>query len=310
MSRSIDLTTASSVYNELLGEHDLLPENHTFELIARAQAGDKQAEEELIRHNQGLVQQWAGRLVALYAPGPGVDIMDCIQAGNMGLLKAIKKFDLSRGLRFSTYAVWWIRQGIGRELENMGRTVRIPVARGRQVAQLMRAHSDYVGQHGKSPSHEQLAEALGWAVETVVTVAGSPVGTVSFELVNDGGEEFTLLRVLSNDSDTEREALNHILSQDLEELIDTVPTLTERERYVLKRLFGWSNRQADFQTPSKVTLEQVSNELDMSRERVRQIRKSGVEKLRRHMLASMDYQTFAAMRQEYGPPPVSAEETS
>jgi RNA polymerase primary sigma factor len=252
-----------------IGQGNLLTHKEEIDLSVRAKAGDKRARQRLIEKNLRLVVS-----VAKKYRGYGLPFEDLIQEGNIGLMKAVEKFDPDRGFRFSTYATWWVRQAVQRAVADKGRTIRIPVHRGEKIRKMARVYNELSSEMEREPADEQVAERLGWPVEDVRDLKGSlwdasslnqPLGS------DDGASE---VGEFIEDERASEVAGTVVGEMELEWLSDAVEGLPERHRYVLVRRYGLGDRET-------ATLAQLSEELGISRERVRQLQREAERMLAR-----------------------------
>ena len=255
------------MYLKEIGRVPLLSADEEIALAKRMEAGDEEAQKELAEANLRLVVSIAKRYV-----GRGMLFLDLIQEGNLGLLKAVEKFDYSKGYKFSTYATWWIRQAITRAIADQARTIRIPVHMVETINKLIRVSRQLLQQLGREPSPEEIAEAMEISVERVREIMKIAQEPVSLE-TPIGEEEDSHLGDFIEDQDAPApaEAASFmLLKEQLEEVLDT---LTEREERVLRLRFGLDDGRAR-------TLEEVGQNFGVTRERIRQIEAKALRKLR------------------------------
>jgi RNA polymerase primary sigma factor len=237
-----------------------LTHQEEIDLSKRAKKGDKAARKRLIEKNLRLVVS-----IAKKSRGRGLSFEDLIQEGNIGLMKALEKFDPDRGFRFSTYATWWIRQAVQKAVADKGRTIRVPVHIGDKMRKMARTYNELSVELERAPSDETVAERLGWSVEDIREVKDAmPDATTSLNqpLTSDeGSSELAELVEDERSSDTPGTVMSEMEASQLGEAIDRLP---ERCRYVLVRRYGLDNK-------NPATLAELSDELEISRERVRQL---------------------------------------
>ncbi len=254
-------------YLKDIGIIPLLSTEEEIELAKRMSAGDERAKERLIEANLRLVVSIAKKYVRR-----GMQFLDLIQEGNMGLIKAVEKFDYSKGFKFSTYATWWIRQAITRAIADSARTIRIPVHMVETITKVKKAQSYLLHENGTEPTEDEIAEYLGMNIDKVREIIRIAQDPVSLE-TPIGEEEDSHLGDFIPDDDAPapaEEAANSMLKQMLREVLDT---LSEREKRVIILRFGLiDGRQR--------TLEEVGQEFQVTRERIRQIETKALRKLR------------------------------
>jgi RNA polymerase primary sigma factor len=250
-----------------IGQGELLTHAEEIDLSKRAKAGDKRARQRLVEKNLRLVVS-----VAKKYRGYGLPFEDLIQEGNIGLMKAVEKFDPDKGFRFSTYATWWIRQAVQRAVADKGRTIRVPVHMGDKMRKMARTYNELSTGWGRDATDEEVAEELGWTVEQVrdVKSAMPDAGSLHQPLSSDeGSSELGDLLEDERASDTPGEVMREMETAGLEQAIERLP---ERHRYVLRRRYGLDDRDT-------ATLAELSDELDISRERVRQLQREAERRL-------------------------------
>ncbi len=244
-----------------IGRGELLTHEDEIELSNGVKRGDARARQRLIEKNLRLVVS-----VAKKYRGMGLPFEDLIQEGNIGLMKAVEKFDPERGYRFSTYATWWIRQAVQRAVADKGRTIRVPVHTGEKIRKMARTNNELLTELGREPTDDEVAKSLGWTVGEVLDVKGAMPDATSLnrplscdgdaselgDFIEDGGA-----------SDTPDAVMRKMERANLKEAIDRLP---DRARYVLVRRYGLEDQE-------RATLAELGDELDISRERVRQLQR-------------------------------------
>ncbi|MBQ8440406.1 MAG: RNA polymerase sigma factor RpoD [Clostridia bacterium] len=268
------------LYLKEIGKVPLLTSEKEKELAERMMAGDESAKTELVEANLRLVVSIAKRYV-----GRGMFFLDLIQEGNLGLMKAVDKFDYTKGYKFSTYATWWIRQAITRAIADQARTIRIPVHMVETIHKVSRYSRQLLQEYGREATAEEIGEKMGMSAEKVREIMKIAQDPVSLE-TPIGEEEDSHLGDFIPDDDTPSPAeatSTNILREELEKQLHT---LTPREEHVIKLRFGLYDGRTR-------TLEEVGKEFDITRERIRQIEAKALRKLRhpsraRHLKGFME----------------------
>ena len=255
------------VYLKEIGRVPLLTSEEEIDLAMRIMDGDEAAKRRLSEANLRLVVSIAKRYV-----GRGMQFLDLIQEGNLGLIKAVEKFDYTKGFKFSTYATWWIRQAITRAIADQARTIRIPVHMVETINKLIRVSRQLLQQYGRDPSPEELAKEMDMPEEKVREILKIAQEPVSLE-TPIGEEEDSHLGDFIPDEDAPAPAEAAAFTLLKEQLLDVLDTLTDREKKVLKLRFGLDDGRAR-------TLEEVGKEFQVTRERIRQIEAKALRKLR------------------------------
>ena len=255
------------MYLKEIGKIKLLTPEEELALAKRMAEGDEEAHKRMSEANLRLVVSIAKRYV-----GRGMQLLDLIQEGNLGLMKAVEKFDYTKGYKFSTYATWWIRQSITRAIADQARTIRIPVHMVETINRVLRTSHSMVQSLGREPTTEEVAQELHMEVSKVEEIMKIAPEPVSLE-TPVGEEEDSHLGDFLPDSDASQppEEASHTLLH--EQLEDVLATLTPREQQVLRMRFG-------LQDGKPHTLEEVGKEFDVTRERIRQIESKALRKLR------------------------------
>ena len=255
------------MYLKEIGKVPLLTAEEELEIAKRMADGDEEARKKLSESNLRLVVSIAKRYV-----GRGMQFLDLIQEGNLGLIKAVEKFDYSKGYKFSTYATWWIRQAITRAIADQARTIRIPVHMVETINKLIRVSRQLLQEYGREPTPEEIAKEMGVSEEKVREITKIAQEPVSLE-TPIGEEEDSHLGDFIPDDDIPAPAEAAAFTMLKEQLTDVLDTLTPREEKVLRLRFGLDDGRAR-------TLEEVGKEFNVTRERIRQIEAKALRKLR------------------------------
>ena len=267
ISKIVAVDDPVRMYLKEIGKVPLLTAQEEIDLAKRMEAGDEYAKQKLCEANLRLVVSIAKKYV-----GRGMLFLDLIQEGNLGLIKAVDKFDWTKGYKFSTYATWWIRQAITRSIADQARTIRIPVHMVETINKLIRVSRQLLQQEGREPTPDEIAAEMGITVEKVREILKIAQEPVSLE-TPIGEEEDSHLGDFIPDEDAPAPAEAAAFSMLKEQLVDVLGTLTEREQKVLKLRFGLEDGRAR-------TLEEVGKQFDVTRERIRQIEAKALRKLR------------------------------
>ena len=255
------------MYLKEIGKVSLLTADEEIKLAKRMEQGDEEAKKRLAEANLRLVVSIAKRYV-----GRGMLFLDLIQEGNLGLIKAVEKFDYRKGYKFSTYATWWIRQAITRAIADQARTIRIPVHMVETINKLIRVSRQLLQELGREPTPEEIAEEMKMPVDRVREILKISQEPVSLE-TPIGEEEDSHLGDFIQDDNVPVPADAAAFTLLKEQLIEVLGTLTEREQKVLRLRFGLDDGRAR-------TLEEVGKEFNVTRERIRQIEAKALRKLR------------------------------
>ena len=253
-------------YLQEIGKEDLITVEEEVELAQRIRKGDQKALEKLTRANLRFVVS-----VAKQYQNQGLSLPDLINEGNLGLIKAAEKFDETRGFKFISYAVWWIRQSILQVLAEQSRIVRLPLNQVGSLNKINKAFSRFEQENERRPSPEELADSLDLPAEKVADTLRVSGRHISVDAPFVEGEDNSLLDVLVNDDSpiADRTLINESLSTEVERALST---LTERERDIIKLFFGINTQE--------MTLEEIGEKFGLTRERVRQIKEKAIRRLR------------------------------
>ncbi len=257
------------LYLREIGKIPLINAEEEVALAKRIEQGDKSAKDALAEANMRLVVSIAKKYI-----GRGLDLLDLIQEGNTGLLRAVEKFDYTKGFKFSTYATWWIRQAITRAIADQARVIRIPVHMVETINKLIRTQRRLTSELGREPSPEELAKEMEMDVEKVLHIQKISQDTTSLDAAVGEDEDSTLGEFIEDqDSVSPVDAATYELLK--EHINDTLSLLTPREQKILRMRFGLEDGRSH-------TLEEVGQEFGVTRERIRQIEAKALAKLRKH----------------------------
>jgi len=258
------------LYLREIGKIPLLSGDEELELAKRVSAGDKEAKDKMAEANMRLVVSIAKRYV-----GRGLDLLDLIQEGNTGLLRAVEKFDPDKGFKFSTYATWWIRQAITRAIADQARTIRIPVHMVETINKLLRTQRRLTQELNREPTNEEIAGAMDIEVDKVEHIMKIKQDISSLDASIRDNEDDSVLADFIEDEDTitpEESATSQLLKEQVKDMLNV---LTEREQKIIRLRFGLEDGKSH-------TLEEVGSEFQVTRERIRQIEAKALAKLRKH----------------------------
>jgi len=292
IASEIPMDDSMKLYLHEIGSIPLLTAEQEVEIAKKIESGDVQARDQLISANLRLVVSIAKRYL-----GRGLSVEDLIQNGNIGLMKAVEKFDYTKGYKFSTYATWWIRQAITRSVADQGRLVRIPVHMNEKIFKYARAKKDFLQNFGFEPSNRDVADQLGWRVEDVERVSSIVTNPTSLDASIGEDEDSSLGDFVPDENAADADTI--ITNYELTEILRTLMgPLTEREKGVLVYRFGLDGA-------APLTLEEVGEIYGVTRERIRQLEAKAIRKIRysrkRRLLRGYvsDEQLFAKNTESY-----------
>ena len=267
ISKEISMDDPVKMYLKDIGKYTLLSTEEEIELAEKMMNGDEDAKKKLTESNLRLVVSIAKRYV-----GRGMHLLDLFSEGNLGLMKAVEKFDYTKGFKFSTYATWWIRQAITRAIADQARTIRIPVHMVETINKVIRVSRQLLQEYGREPTPEEIAEKMGISVSKVVEIQKIAQDPVSLE-TPIGEEEDSKLGDFIEDDNAASPSDIVTFSMLKQQLITVLDTLTPREEKVLRLRYGIDDGKTR-------TLEEVGKEFNVTRERIRQIEAKALRKLR------------------------------
>ncbi len=263
---AVATTDALQLFMQEIGRYPLLTKEQEIELAQRIERGDLDAKDQMINSNLRLVVSIAKRY-----QGHGLSLLDLIQEGIIGLIRAVEKFDWRKGFKFSTYATWWIRQAVQRGVANKSREIRVPVHIVEREQRISRAERDLAPRLGRMPTDEEIAEAARITVAQVAEVRAAARAVTSLDKPISEASGTTFQELLAGeDEDVEQEVTVNLAQEALHDALDELP---DREREVLKRRYGLNGER------DPESLEEIGRGLGLTRERVRQIESDALERL-------------------------------
>ena len=267
------------LYLKQINEIPMLNQEEEKRLTKLAAAGNVAARNQLVEHNLRLVVSMAKHYV-----GCGLSLLELIQEGNIGLIKAAEKFDPEKGFKFSTYATWWIRQTITRALSNQSRTIRIPAGIAELLTQIKKVSNDLEQKYKQAPTEDEIAEIIGVDVEKIKTALDFSKATSSLDVSISDNDDTNLGDLIADPRG--EDPMNQLLKEADTEIIETVfSTLDKREADILRMRFGVNCDRA-------YTLEEIGKHYDLSKERIRQIETKALRKMRHPIRSRMLQQCF------------------
>jgi RNA polymerase primary sigma factor len=278
--RERETTGLSDSYLARAGRERLLTHGEEIELSWGVRRGDGNSRQRLIEKNLRLVVSVAKRY-----RGMGLPFEDLIQEGNIGLMKAVEKFDPDRGFRFSTYATWWIRQAVQRAVADKGRTIRVPIHMGDKIRKMARAYNELSAELSREPAAEEIARDLGWSVEEVRDVRDAMSDATSLNQTQGSQDTTSELGDVIEDKRTLNVCEAAIAELERAQLMEAIGQLPEKARHVLVRRYGLDDREC-------ATLAELGAELELSRGRVRRLQREAERMLKVRLSAPSKMKSY------------------